>query len=126
MSDKWSDKWIEIPVEDLRAGDVIVQFTRKAWEKPNDTYWASGGMRCRPVTRVGKHGGLDYAFSGDYPAIQLQCHADGSNQVTRLRVLRTTAADPRFPHDCPHCGKKCWHGFSRIEHAVEDGSCAAR
>lgn len=32
----------------------------------------------------------------------------------------------KFPHDCPYCKAKCYHGSYRIEHAVEPANCYAK
>lgn len=32
----------------------------------------------------------------------------------------------KFPHTCPYCKAKCYHGSYRIEHAVEPANCYAR
>lgn len=40
-------------------------------------------------------------------------------RVTQGTFPIADAKDPKFPHDCPGCGKECYWGLNRIEHRFE-------
>lgn len=123
------DELIEITLDDLRVGDTVVDFTRAGW----GGRWAGDGagrhFSYYVVTALAKSDGLDYLWTDDPPVsrIQLQCHAQGEYQVTRLLILPRTRlasvkANDRFPHTCPSCGRAAYIGFTAVEHA-DGGGC---